>query len=760
MIKTYEIKGFEDAFEPCHYFGYSSYYKMVTKVTKTSSKEEMALANKKGEVGHLYKIDPDLQKGIHTLMKVTDLETDENAQLASNIHRKSDPRLRHYYFEMEEIGGALVFRYFVFYARVTKGDDNLCFKEFIRFCFKDNECWTEKPDRSVGKANPGCMFNPNASRINAIASIERRVTKDMKATLKKCYPSISAFWEIPDQSWISMKIFYLKYMELRKDTFLDKSIPDDIFVSLEDLDGISEKLIKETAWFNKKDMMPANPTPFSDKILWVIEECKSFVRIFKLCAKCVRPEQYMDLKITDVTYISKGKVYQFEKNIFDNAWSSSYRSCSSLAQGYHPTLLFHYCSNVAILDNDILTACFEDPEVIGKVQSAIRREFTYGQYIKFDGSGNPLVQGMASEKSLAAEQALKMGFFNLFKNPDNAKVNARAYGIALFRRFNKCNFSDVLGHAGKKLLKLVPRDIDIYNFHVLSDIMTMPPEEIEKKYYYEKRKKPICRYDLREVFKGNEDILAKLLARNDVSSGRVMISITYVVNSFLDEGKDPINFFRCLLRYQNRKAVAAQIDELPFDLQIPGRFRDYKAASLLSYYADYIEMLPDARKYINEHQLGENLKTILKPSEIVWMHDHAAEYQRRYIRECEVKSDEKAREDFKKVVAEPSYQDLADKTDTDFEIQIPAQAEDLINEGEMLHHCVAGYWRLVAAKNTRIVFVRKKSEPETPFFTGEVDHGKLVQLFGSYNQKNRDPRFTDFIRNWARERDIAIKCAI
>ena len=50
-----------------------------------------------------------------------------------------------------------------------------------------------------------------------------------------------------------------------------------------------------------------------------------------------------------------------------------------------------------------------------------------------------------------------------------------------------------------------------------------------------------------------------------------------------------------------------------------------------------------------------------------------------------------------------------------------------------MHHCVATYIDQVAKGETTILFLRKKQDPETPFYTMEVNNGVMIQCRAKYN---------------------------
>ncbi len=72
---------------------------------------------------------------------------------------------------------------------------------------------------------------------------------------------------------------------------------------------------------------------------------------------------------------------------------------------------------------------------------------------------------------------------------------------------------------------------------------------------------------------------------------------------------------------------------------------------------------------------------------------------------------------------------------------------ELLNEGELLHHCVATYANSVAAGRTCIFFIRKITEPDIPFFTLELRDGKVLQNRG-YKNCDRTTEVIVFEKKW------------
>lgn len=94
-------------------------------------------------------------------------------------------------------------------------------------------------------------------------------------------------------------------------------------------------------------------------------------------------------------------------------------------------------------------------------------------------------------------------------------------------------------------------------------------------------------------------------------------------------------------------------------------------------------------------------------------------------------------------------------------IRVAATPQELIDEGDTLHHCVGGYHQKHAAETDVIFFVRRARRPERSYYTLDIrmnrDAPKEVQLHGYRNEwcdRGRlhiPQRVRDFCDRWERE---------
>ena len=69
--------------------------------------------------------------------------------------------------------------------------------------------------------------------------------------------------------------------------------------------------------------------------------------------------------------------------------------------------------------------------------------------------------------------------------------------------------------------------------------------------------------------------------------------------------------------------------------------------------------------------------------------------------------------------------------DKNYILKVPGNYQEIQKEGQALGHCVSGYIPHIANRKCDVYFIRKKTDPDTPFFlllTGE--EGRLCNVRG------------------------------
>ena len=71
-------------------------------------------------------------------------------------------------------------------------------------------------------------------------------------------------------------------------------------------------------------------------------------------------------------------------------------------------------------------------------------------------------------------------------------------------------------------------------------------------------------------------------------------------------------------------------------------------------------------------------------------------------------------------------------------LTLPVSATEIVTEGKVLSHCVAGYADRHCEGKLTIAFIRKKEQPNVPYYTIEISNtGKIVQCHGYHNEVER-----------------------
>ncbi len=167
-----------------------------------------------------------------------------------------------------------------------------------------------------------------------------------------------------------------------------------------------------------------------------------------------------------------------------------------------------------------------------------------------------------------------------------------------------------------------------------------------------------------------------------------------------------------LVRYMNE-----QYDKMNYDPNRNGYRQSYSHKTVLSLYKDYILFCVDL-----DYDLSDDF--ILYPRNLSEAHDLAANmFDTNKVQICN-----------KTIVSD--YTELVSKFGMKkFGLVMvpPKSAEQIVAEGQSLHHCVGAYIQRVIRKKCIILFLRKTSEPDTPFYTLELINGKISQIHGDHN---------------------------
>lgn len=167
---------------------------------------------------------------------------------------------------------------------------------------------------------------------------------------------------------------------------------------------------------------------------------------------------------------------------------------------------------------------------------------------------------------------------------------------------------------------------------------------------------------------------------------------------------------------------------------------------------------------LNDEFRPENMKLEYNcPSDITRIHDALVELIAAQDAERDrinaLKQEERNRELEKKMAKLDEKRKELEYEDDTYIIRIPKKLSELTTEGTVQRICIGSYINAHAQGNSNIYFLRKKSDPDTPFFAIEEKGGRIIQIHGYCNKwlGADDDSFAavPFVRRWLRDKKIS-----
>lgn len=180
-----------------------------------------------------------------------------------------------------------------------------------------------------------------------------------------------------------------------------------------------------------------------------------------------------------------------------------------------------------------------------------------------------------------------------------------------------------------------------------------------------------------------------------------------------------------------------------FERQRRESYKGKSVKQVISQYEDYMSMCEKLHKDTTDEM-------VYRPRELKRRHDEAVlEIERR---RAELKAEEYSR---KFGEAEKVLQTIRDKFEysgEEYFIMVPKRIVDIVQEGNYLHHCAGAtdrYFDRIKQRETYICFLRKTAEPDTPFYTIEVEPGGTIrQHRGMFDEEPDIESVKPFLREW------------
>lgn len=208
-----------------------------------------------------------------------------------------------------------------------------------------------------------------------------------------------------------------------------------------------------------------------------------------------------------------------------------------------------------------------------------------------------------------------------------------------------------------------------------------------------------------------------------------------------DVNNDELEIFQELTEREKNQITYKQLKKLRmafWDIREIG-----SAIEILNYTEKQNEVMWKYRDYIRmAERLGWdiNRKKVAFPENLRQAHDDAVKEINKYKDEIENRESKKAFEKMAKGIPEYTYEGLT--------IRPAKSKEELNKESLALSHCVRTYADRIRRGESKILFIRKKEEPDIPFYTLELNKkNEVVQCRGDHNCTMTD-EVKEFVENW------------
>lgn len=172
-------------------------------------------------------------------------------------------------------------------------------------------------------------------------------------------------------------------------------------------------------------------------------------------------------------------------------------------------------------------------------------------------------------------------------------------------------------------------------------------------------------------------------------------------------------------------------------------YKGKTAKQVLSQWEDYLSMCTRLKKHTEDEM-------VYRPRELKRRHDEAvAELE---LRQAQLQADEYRRRfpGAEEILAE--IKEKYEYANEEYMIIVPGRLVDIVAEGRLLHHCAGAtdrYFDRIKQRETYICFLRKKAEPDIPYYTIEVEPGGTIRQHRGYlDEEPEIEKVKPFLREW------------
>ena len=187
--------------------------------------------------------------------------------------------------------------------------------------------------------------------------------------------------------------------------------------------------------------------------------------------------------------------------------------------------------------------------------------------------------------------------------------------------------------------------------------------------------------------------------------------------------------------------------------QVEG-YAEKSARAVLEQWADYLDMCRNLNKDTADEM-------VYRPRELKRRHDEAVEEIRKQRMLEQLERDKEANEKVARKMgekypgAEAVLEEIRDKYEyqnEEYMMIVPRRLIDIATEGNALHHCAGSserYYERIMHRETYICFLRRRAEPDIPYYTIEVEPGGTIRQHRShFDEEPGIEEIRGFLREW------------
>ena len=137
----------------------------------------------------------------------------------------------------------------------------------------------------------------------------------------------------------------------------------------------------------------------------------------------------------------------------------------------------------------------------------------------------------------------------------------------------------------------------------------------------------------------------------------------------------------------------------------------------MKYYQTYIRSWKDYIGWAEKLEYDLKSRYILFPKNFKDVHDKTFQEYQKLENKIERKKQAKERRTVNKLLKKDIKLLDTQIQDKDYLLKVPENYQEIQKEGETLGHCVGSYIPHIANRKCDVYFIRKKTDPDTPFFT-------------------------------------------